>query len=94
MLDRSRNRVHLTGMAKKPKRPRDTNQLAKFIADMATGEIEEKTEDGKNPAAVALGRMGGLKGGKVRAARLTKARRVEIAKKAARSRWKTSADSE
>lgn len=94
MLDRSRKRVHLSMMAKKPKRPRDTNQLAKFITDLATGEIDEKTEDGKNPAAVALGRMGGLKGGKARAVTLSKARRVEIAKKAARSRWKTSADSE
>jgi hypothetical protein len=54
-------------MAKHPKRPRDTNHLAKFIADMATGEIQDKTDDGKNPAAVALGRMGGLKGGKARA---------------------------
>lgn len=88
MLDRSRNRVHLTGMAKKPKRPRDTNQLAKFITDLATGEIEEKTEDGKNPAAVALGRMGGLKGGKARAESLTKKQRAEIAKKAAQARWK------
>lgn len=75
-------------MAKKPKRPRDVNQLAKFIADMATGEIVEKTEDGKNPAAVALGRLGGLKGGRVRAESLTKKQRAEIAKKAAEARWK------
>ena len=72
----------------KPKRPRDTNQLAKFITDLATGEIEGKTEDGKNPAAVALGRLGGQKGGKARAESLTKKRRSEIAKKAAKSRWK------
>jgi hypothetical protein len=51
----------------KPKRSRDTNQLAKFITDLATGEIEERTEDGKNPAAVALGRLGGQKGGKATA---------------------------
>lgn len=74
-------------MAKKPKRPRDTNQLAKFIADMATGEIEEKTEDGKNPAAVALGRLGGLKGGKARAESLSPKQRRQIAKKAAAKRW-------
>jgi hypothetical protein len=73
-------------MAKHSKRPRDTNQLAKFITDLATGEIEEKT--GKNPAAVALGRMGGLKGGKARAASLTKKQRSAIAKKAAAARWK------
>ena len=75
-------------MAKKPKRPRDTNQLAKFITDLATGEIKEKTDDGKNPAAVALGRLGGLKGGNARAQKLTKKRRAEIARTAAASRWK------
>ena len=47
------------------KRPRDPNELAKLIVDMATGEALRKTklEAGKNPAAVALGRLGGLKGG-------------------------------
>lgn len=75
-------------MAKTPKRPRDTNQLAKFIADVATGEIElPKTDDGKDPAAVALGRKGGLKGGKARAKKLTAKARSEIAKKAAAARW-------
>jgi hypothetical protein len=50
----------------KHKRPRDPMQLAKFIADIATGAIkEENPDEGKNPAAVALGRLGGLKGGKV-----------------------------
>lgn len=75
-------------MATKPKRPRDANQLAKFITDLATGEIEmPKTDDGKDPAAVALGRKGGLKGGKARADALSAKRRKEIAKKAAKSRW-------
>jgi hypothetical protein len=70
------------------KRPRDTNQLAKLITDIATGEIElPKTDDGKDPAAVALGRRGGLKGGKARADALTKKQRSEIAKKAAAVRW-------
>jgi hypothetical protein len=74
----------------KPKRPRDPNQLAKFIADVASGEIElPKTDDGKDPAAVALGRKGGLKGGKARAAALTTKQRQEIAKKAAAARWKS-----
>ena len=64
------------------KRPRDTNQLAKFITDMATGVVEfPKTDDGKDPAAVALGRKGGLKGGKARAESLSKKRRAEIARK-------------
>lgn len=73
----------------KPKRPRDTNQLAKFIVDLATGEAEEapSPDEGKDPAAVALGRKGGLKGGKARADSMTPERRAEIAKKAAESRW-------
>lgn len=75
-------------MAKKPTRPRDPNQLAKLIADLATGEAEDKNPDeGKDPAAIALGRKGGLKGGKARAKKLTKEQRQEIAKKAAKKRW-------
>lgn len=75
----------------KPKRPRDTNQLAKFITGLATGEVElPKTDDGKDPAAVALGRKGGLKGGKARAKALTATQRGEIAKLAANARWKKS----
>lgn len=75
-------------MAKKPKRPRDTNQLAKSIVDIATGEIEEKDPyEGKNPAAVELGRLGGKKGGKARAESLTAKERKEIAAKAAKARW-------
>lgn len=71
------------------KRPRDVNQLAKAIVDLATGEATEPDPDaGKNPAAVALGRRGGLKGGKARAAKMTKKQRSESAKKAARARWK------
>jgi hypothetical protein len=72
----------------KPKRPRDPNQLAKFIADVASGQVElPKTDDGKDPAAVALGRKGGLKGGKARAQALSPKTRAEIAKKAAAARW-------
>lgn len=72
----------------KPKRPRDPNQLAKLIADIATGEVTEpKTDDGKDQAAVALGRKGGLKGGKARAEKLTPEKRSAIAKKAAKARW-------
>ena len=72
----------------KLKRPRDTNQLAKSIVDLSTGQAEEPNPDeGKDPAAVALGRKGGLKGGKARAKSLTKKQRSEIAKKAATARW-------
>ncbi len=75
-------------MATKPKRPRDPNQLAKLIVDIATGEVKDCDPDkGKDPAAVALGRKGGLKGGKARAASLSPTRRSAIAKKAAKSRW-------
>lgn len=71
------------------KRPRDPNQLAKLITDIATGEAQEaKTGDGKDPAAVALGRKGGLKGGKARAEKLSSKKRSDIAKKAAKARWK------
>ena len=75
-------------MTGKAKRPRDANQLAKSIVDIATGEAEDKPEDeGKDPAAVALGRKGGLKGGKARAEKLSPERRSEIARKAARARY-------
>ena len=74
-------------MAKGPKgekRPADVNARAVMIAKIATGEIEDKvTDDGKNAAAVALGRMGG----KARAAGLSAKKRSAIAKKAAAKRW-------
>ncbi len=73
---------------RQPKRPKDTNQRAKYIADLLTGEATEPNPDeGKNPAAVALGRLGGLKGGKARASKLSAKKRKEIAQKAAKKRW-------
>lgn len=69
------------------RRPTDINQLAKFIVDQATGAIEPGP-DGKNPAAQALGRLGGLKGGPARRDALSEKRRIAIAKKAAAKRWK------
>lgn len=72
---------------RRKKRPNDPFQLAKLIGDIATGQIEDKAEDGKNPAAVEIGRLGGLKGGKARAEKLTAERRQEIAKAAIRKRW-------
>jgi len=75
-------------MAKHPPRPRDPNQLAKLIVDIATGEVEDKDPNaGKNPVAVALGRLGGAKGGMARAKALSQNRRTEIAKEAAQGRW-------
>ncbi len=75
-------------MPKRSSKKKDINELAKSIVEQATGEKPtEPAGEGKNPAAVALGRLGGLKGGKARAAKLTKQQRSEIAKKAAKSRW-------
>lgn len=78
-------------MAHTPKRPRDPNQLAKMIVDLASGQVVENAPPpegpNKDPAAVSLGRRGGLKGGAARAASLTPEQRSEIAKKAAAKRW-------
>jgi hypothetical protein len=68
------------------KRPADVNAAAVMIGRIATGEIEDvTTEDGKNAAAVALGRMGG----KARAAGMSARKRKEIAKQGAAARWKS-----
>jgi hypothetical protein len=74
----------------KPKESRDVNQNAFRIVSEATGDDNTpKPEEGvKNPAAVALGRLGGMKGGKARAEKLTPEQRKEIAKIAASARWK------
>jgi hypothetical protein len=71
---------------KHPKRPRDFSQAAKLVVDVATGQVE----DGPpvvDTAATAFARLGGLKGGPARAATLSKAKRKQIAKKAAKARW-------
>jgi hypothetical protein len=79
MPDRSRTR-----------RPRDPNRLAKLMVDIAKGEVEDRilTSDGRDAAAVALGRRGGLKGGLARAEKLTAEERSRIAAKAAAARWR------
>lgn len=77
-------------MDKQPKRPRDPNQLAKSIIDIATGEAPDngpETKNEKDPAAIERGRKGGLAGGKARAAKMTAAERKASALKAVRSRW-------
>ncbi len=66
-----------------PQRPRDTNQLAKMIVDLTTGEAVEP----EMSVRAKSGRLGGLKGGKARAESLTPEQRSEIAKKAAQKRW-------
>jgi hypothetical protein len=68
-----------------PKRPRDPNQLAKLIADMTTGEIPNDSHKTPSPR-----RAGGLKGGASRARKLSAIERRDIARVAARARWKKS----
>ena len=77
-------------MPKRSSTPKDPNQLAAFIVAQSTREEPEPPAKEKNPAAVALGRLGGAKGGPARAAKLTVERRKEIAREAAATRWKAS----
>lgn len=75
-------------MPKRSRRKPDVNEIAfSMVEAIAAGNIGQMP-DGKNPIAVALGRLGGLKGGKARAARLTAEQRSDSAKKAAQARWK------
>lgn len=75
-------------MPERSRRPTDANELAKQIVAEAVGDEPPYDPDaGKDPAAVALGRKGGLKGGKARAAKMTPEQRSEAAKKAAAARW-------
>jgi hypothetical protein len=74
-------------MPKRSSKPLDANQLAAQIVAKATGQNGRQRK--KNPAAVALGRLGGMKGGAARAKALTPEQRSEIARKAAQSRWRT-----
>lgn len=77
-------------MPKRSSKPRDLNQMAKALVDQSTDPDDKGTDlyEGKNPAAVELGRLGGQKGGKARAEKLSAERRTEIAKKAAQARWR------
>jgi len=82
--DDKRGGDHTSGRA-------DANQIAFSVVQQATGQAPKilPEEPKKNPAAVTLGRLGGLKGGKARADSLTPEKRRAIAKKAAAARWKT-----
>jgi hypothetical protein len=72
-----------------PKRSsKDINETAFSVVQQATGQISPQPEPTKNPAAVALGRLGGLKGGKARADKLTEERMKEIGRAGAAARWK------
>lgn len=93
MLSLPRDALTLASMpdrSSKKKRPADLNRLAaSIVADATNEEPEPDPYEGKDPAAVELGRRGGLKGGRARAEKLTPAERSEIARKAAQARWKT-----
>jgi hypothetical protein len=70
------------------KRPRDPNQLAKLIVDIATGEAEDTVSESKRHPEALRGRSGGIMGGKSRASSLTPEQRQDIARIAAQARWK------
>ena len=77
--------------ARSSNRSLDLNQLAKLIVDTSTGQVPKQdrpAEKPKNKAAVELGKLGGRKGGKARAAKLSDEQRREIARKAAQARWR------
>lgn len=77
-------------MPKRSRKPRDLNALAASIVDQATDEAPAPapgSDSQKDPAAVALGRRGGLKGGKARAAKMSAEERRKSAQRAARARW-------
>ena len=76
-------------MPKRSGKKQDLNERAFLTVQQLTGQMpKEIPGDGKNPAAVALGRLGGLKGGKARAASLSENKRRQLARKAAQARWK------
>ncbi len=79
---------HDAHMPKHPKRPRDPSQLAKLVVDIATGNAQDTPHDSDESPMSALGRAGGLRGGRARAEKLPKERRAEIAKQAAAARWR------
>lgn len=68
--------------------PKDANELAKYILDVTTGDADKIEPPKKNPHALALSKLGASKGGTARAANLSSKRRSNIAKKAAKARWK------
>jgi len=75
---------HIMGMAmKRTPRPRDPIQLGKLMVDIATGQVPDAVDDGKDAGAAAMGR----KGAAARAASMTKEQRAEVAKKGAAKRW-------
>jgi hypothetical protein len=78
-------------MPKRSSKKKDLNELAYLTVQKLTGQAApEPPERAKNPAAVELGRLGGVKGGRARAEKLSPAQRKKIARKAAEARWSKS----
>ena len=73
--------------------PRDPNQRAKAIVDLATGQRSPEPVREKDPAAIARGHLGGIKGGHARAAKMTAEQRSESARRAAKARWERERES-
>lgn len=88
MLDGAGAPPIVPAMTKHPKRPRDPAQLAKLMVDIATGEAQDGPAESEMGPMAALGRSGGLRGGRARAEKLSSEERVEIARKAAAARWR------
>ena len=88
MVDGWTEPLIVANMAHPPKRPRDANQLAKLVVDIAAGQPNDCHQSDQEAPMVTLGRSGGLKGGRARADALTSERRVEIARRAAAARWR------
>jgi hypothetical protein len=74
-------------MPYRPPRPRDPNQLAHLLVQIASGQTTDPEPPKRDALAVELGRRGGLKGGKARKKKLSKERRSEIAREAVMARW-------
>lgn len=81
---------------KRPKRPRDLNQWAKAMVDIATGQVTETPSqppvESASPTMSDIARLGGLKGGRARADKLSAQERTEIAQRAAAARWRKNDD--
>ncbi len=86
----SEDRPEHTPPKGKPKRPRDLNLRAKQVMEQSVGEYAPPPEPPKNPQAVERGRLGGLKGGRARAEKMSPERRNEIARQAVKARWSKS----
>lgn len=87
-MESGRDPCHIICMTKTPKRPRDPSQLAKLMVDIASGNTQADQHDSDKGPMSALGRAGGLRGGRARADKLSSEQRSEIAKQAAAARWR------